>query len=148
MEPSYISWLFGRTIYGRYTDRIGRLSEWLYILSIVQLPLVLIVCFTLVPGVVSPILPISILFASLVLSIVGVTLSHKIKEIPLSNKALANLKSEYAEFSRKYLDIRVCGVITFEVLERERRSQRRYSASCREVRRLCDTHDEQKRVLS
>ena len=148
MEPSYISWLFGRSMYGRHADRIGRLSEWLYILSIAQFFLVLIVCIAL-GWIAGPnFLLIWLLFASLVLSVIGVTLSPDIKEIPLSNKALAGLNSEYAEFSRKYLGIRVCGVITFGVLERERNHQRIHSASCKEVERLCNTHDEQKHILS
>jgi len=148
VEPSYISWLFGRSIYGRYADRIGRLSEWLYILSIAQFFLVLIVCIALGCIAGPNFLLIWLLFSSLVLSIIGVTLSPDIKDIPLSNKALASLNSEYAEFSRKYLDKKVCDVITFEVLERKRRTQRIYSASCSEVERLCNTHDQQKRALS
>jgi len=148
VEPSYISWLFGKSVYGRHADRIGRVSEWLYILSIAQFFLVLIVCLALIPEVRHHSLLIMPLFASLVLSMIGITLSFKTKEIPLSSKALSTLNSEYAEFSKKYLNRKVCGVITFEVLERERRNNRIHSASCKEVECLCNTHDQQKRALS
>jgi hypothetical protein len=142
----YIFWLFGRSRYGRHADNLGRLSTWLLIFSMVQLAIIVIV--TMVVQHLANRLSVELFTGSLVVCFASISLSFKLRDRPLSYKALASLTETYKEIAKQHLSRETCSIVTFNTLAEEDYRRHLSMVVDREIQRQCDIHGRQKNVLS
>ena len=142
----YIFWLFGRSRYGRHADNIGRLSVWIVIFALVQLSIIVIV--TMVAQHLANGLSVELFTGSVVVCFSIIFLSSKLRNRPLSDKALASLTETYKEIAKELLSRETCSTVTFNTLAEEDYRQHLSMAVDKKIQRQCDIHDKQKNVLS